>query len=339
MEVGIAYDLRKDFSPASGAPEDRLEEYDSEETVEAVAEALRANGCIPRRLGGGRRFVELVLEQPPALVFNIAEGHGTRSREAHVPAVCEMLGIPFTHSDPLALALSLDKAMTKRTVAAQGVATPSFAVVESVDQSAGLSLRYPLIAKPLFEGSSMGIRKCSRVADARALRVEVERLLRDYHQPVLVEEFCGGPEFTAGVLGTGREARVVGVMEIRPRRGRLEDFVYSLEVKRNYEEEVEYLVPPQQPRGLVEQVEQVALDAFRALGCRDVARVDVRVGADGAPKFLEINPLPGLNPVTGDLPMLAVRSGMPYTALIGFIVDSAWGRWTGGRKTHKDRRL
>src|SRR6188768_3241772 len=218
MRIGIAFDLKSDFDADASGPEDRLEEYDSTATVEAIAGVLKELGHEAQLLGGGRRFVERVLAAPPDLVFNIAEGFGSRSREAHVPAVCEMLRVPCTHSDPLTLAVTLDKAMAKRLAASMGVTTPRFAVVETPEQASDLPLEYPLIAKPLFEGSSMGIRRHSRVADVAALRREVERLRRDYAQPALVEEFCSGPEFTVGVEGTGSRARVIGVMEIAPRR-------------------------------------------------------------------------------------------------------------------------
>jgi D-alanine-D-alanine ligase len=327
VDIGIAYDLKQAFSPAADDPEDRLEEYDSQATVDAIRGALEARGHEVRLLGGGRGFIEAVLARPPDLVFNIAEGYGTRSREAHVPSVLEMLHVPVTHSDPLTLAVTLDKAVAKRLVSAVGLSTPRFAIVESLAQLAALPLTPPLMTKPLFEGSSMGIRRASRVADGAALRERVARLIVDYHQPVLVEEFCPGPEFTVGVVGNGAEARPLGVMEIIPRRDRLEEFVYSLEVKRNYLEEVEYHVPPRRPAALIAAIEQLALGCYRALGCRDIARVDIRVGADGEPKFLEVNPLPGLHPVTGDIVIIAERSSVPYVELIGGIVDHARGRY------------
>ena len=327
MDIGIAFDLKADHQDAAdGGPDDRLEEYDSIATVEAIAAALHELGHRPRAIGGGRRFVEALLARPPELVFNIAEGRGTRSREAHVPAVCEMLGVPVTHSDPLTLAVTLDKAMAKRLAASAGVATPRFAVVEGAGELAGLDLAWPRIAKPLFEGSSIGIRKSSRAGDPASLAREVERIARDYAQPVLVEEFCTGPEFTVGVLGTGTGARAIGAMEIVPRRGRPEEFVYSLEVKRDYQNEVEYHVPPRRDARTVGRVLELAVAAHRALGCRDVSRVDVRLDADDQPRFLEVNPLPGLNPVTGDLVILSGRSGLPYRELVGAIVAGALAR-------------
>jgi D-alanine-D-alanine ligase len=328
--IGIAYDLKADMERAAQRavgegelPDDAFEEYDSEATVAAIEEALGANGYRTRRLGSGRSFLARAMHDAGDLVFNIAEGYGTRSREAHVPSALEMLGIPYTHSDPLTLALTLDKAMAKRVVASAGVPTPRFAVVESLEGIDDLPLRYPLIAKPLFEGSSMGVRKHSRVTDPDSLRELVVQLLADYHEPVLVEEFAGGPEFTVGVLGTGAGAQVIGAMEIVPKRCDVGEFVYSLEVKRNYLEEVEYAAPPDRPAELVRAVEEVGLAAYRALACRDVGRVDVRLDADGEPKFLEVNPLPGLNPVTGDLVILARANGLHYADLIGRIVEGA----------------
>lgn len=331
--IGIAYDLKTDVERAvlrnagdEPLPDDLLEEYDSEATVSAIEEALLASGYRTRRLGSGRSFLAEAMREPGDLVFNIAEGYGSRSREAHVPSALEMLGVPYTHSDPLTLALTLDKAMAKRVVASAGVPTPRFAVVEHVDQTSSVPLSYPLIAKPLFEGSSMGVRNHSRVVDEVELRELVAQLLADYHEPVLVEEFASGPEFTVGILGTGASAEVIGAMEIVPRNCAIERFVYSLEVKRNYLEEVEYHAPPRRSPGIVAHVEEVALAAYRALACRDVGRVDVRLGADGEPKFLEVNPLPGLNPITGDLVILARAHGIAYAELIGRIVDGARAR-------------
>lgn len=328
LMVGIAYDLKADFERAARRvdgelPEDAFEEYDSEATVAALEDALASNGYQSRRLGSGRAFLSQIMAGPGDIVFNIAEGFGTRSREAHVPSALEMLGVPYTHSDPLTLALTLDKAMAKRVAAAAGVPTPRFAVVEYLEDARGLDLSYPRIAKPLFEGSSMGIRKHSRVTNNEDFMELIEQLLRDYREPVLVEEFASGPEFTVGILGSGASASVIGAMEIVPRNCSTSEFVYSLEVKRNYLEEVAYHVPPKRPTELVRTVEAVALAAYRALGCRDVARVDVRIGDDGEPKFLEVNPLPGLNPVTGDLVILARGNGISYHELIGRIVEGA----------------
>jgi D-alanine-D-alanine ligase len=325
MHIGIAYDLKSDFAARAAGPDDELEEYDSPATVEAIEQALRARGHSVTKLGGGRRFLAAVLEKAPDLVFNIAEGHGSRSREAHVPAVCEMLKIPHTHSDPLSMAVALDKAMAKRVVANAGVPTPRFAVVESARDLESLSLTFPLFAKPLYEGSSMGIRRNSRIGAPGDLDERVGTLLDHYHEPVLVEEFCDGPEFTVAVLGTGASAHVVAPMEIVPKQVAVADFVYSLEMKRstNWREEMEYVAPPRRDPALVRTIESIALGAHRALGCRDIARIDVRIGRDGAPKFIEANPLPGVAPGWSDLALLWECIGRSYEDLVNSIVDEA----------------
>ncbi|MEZ0229860.1 MAG: D-alanine--D-alanine ligase [Planctomycetota bacterium] len=328
MRIGIAYDLRSDFAPDAGAPVDRLEEYDSQETVDAIARALVAGGHEPRLLGGGRRFLESVLRSPPELVFNIAEGWGTRSREAHVPAVCEMLRIPFTHSDPLTLALTLDKPLTKRLAASHGVPTAPFAVVEKLEDLAApgalQGLAYPLFVKPAAEGSSMGVRKSSRVTGRAQLEAEVARCLADYRQPALIETFLPGVEFTVGLIGNGSSVEVLGVMEIEPRDGKPEEFVYGLETKRDYLAQVAYHIPP---RGVSAakraEVEKVAIAAFKALGCRDLSRFDIRLDAAGTPNFIEVNPLPGLSPRSGDIVILSSAMGWTYDKLVNRVVSEA----------------
>lgn len=347
MEIGIAFDLKADYVPASAGaaasagvhdgrpgdlPDDLYEEFDSIATVEGIEQALARGGYTTRRLGGGRRFLGSVLAKPCDLVFNIAEGFGTRSREAHVPSVLEMLSIPYTHSDPLTLAATLDKEVAKRLVASHGLATPRFVVIERAEQLRDverLALEYPLFAKPLFEGSSMGVRKKSRVRDAAELAERVGRLLADYREPVLVEEFCSGPEFTVGLVGNRANLRVLGVMEIVSRAVPQAEFVYSLEVKRNdaWHLEVDYHVPPRRDPELVERVSELARAAFRALGCRDLARIDIRLDAAGTPRFLECNPLPGLKPGWSDLALLCDRAGVEYDALILDVVRAARERW------------
>jgi len=332
MNIGIAFDLKTDFAAGQPddpqGPDDALEEYDSPATVDAIERVLVGRGHRVTKLGGGRRFVTAALETPPQIVFNIAEGHGSRSREAHVPAMCEMLGIAYTHSDPLTMAVALDKRMAKRIVAGEGVPTPRYAVIESARDLETLDLEYPLFAKPLFEGSSMGIRRNSKIAEESSLRERVGVLLAHYKEPVLVEEFCSGPEFTVAVVGTGASARVVAAMEIVPKRVAPADFVYSLELKRSpdWEQEMEYVVPPRRPAREIAAIEAVALGAYQALGCRDIARVDVRTGRDGEPKFIEANPLPGIAPGWSDLALLWQRMDRPYEDLIGTILDQACAR-------------
>jgi D-alanine-D-alanine ligase len=324
LDVGLAFDLRPDLPSHADAPLDAYEEYDCRETIEALAEALTRLGHGTRLLGGGRAFLDAVIAEPPQLVFNLAEGRGSRSREAHVPAACEMLRVPYTHSDPLTMALTLDKSMAKRVVQSAGIRTAPFRVIEATADADRVDLPFPLFVKPVAEGSSMGVRLSSRVSDRSALVREVDRCLDAYRQPVLIETYLSGEEVTVAVRGQGQSARVFGMMEVAPSDGRIAQFVYGLEAKRNYRRQVRYHVPPRSLTGdQCADAERVALAAYRVLGCRDIARVDLRLDAEGRAHFLEINPLPGLNPVTSDLCIMAGLLGVSYQALVGGIVEEA----------------
>jgi D-alanine-D-alanine ligase len=295
--------------------------------VGAIASALQACGHSPVLLGGGRTFLKRLMAEPPDLVFNIAEGWGTRSREAQVPAICELLRVPCTHSGSLTLALSLDKAMTKRVVAASGIPTPAFVCIDSIEELGTTSLPpFPLIAKPACEGSSIGIRSNSCCTDAGELRDRVGCLLRQYAGTVLIERFLPGIETTVLVMGNGPQAKVVGMMEISPRSESATAFVYSLEVKRDYRNRVEYHVPPRLPAQTLASIGETALAAYRALACRDIARLDIRLDHDGVPSLIEVNPLPGLHPVDGDVPILCNRLGISWVELVRRIVSEAEGR-------------
>jgi D-alanine-D-alanine ligase len=329
MRIGIACDLKTDSPVASHLPDDLLEEFDSPVTVEGIATVLRGLGHAVDIVGDGRPLIERLLADPPDFVFNFAEGHGTaRSREARVPAVLEMLGIPYSGSDPLTLAATLDKDCARRLVQSHGIAVPGGVVCDSAedvtDQMGRAGLRRPpWIVKPAWEGSSKGIRgKC--VADsADEAASAVRRLHAGYSQPVLIEEYIDGAELTVGVIGND-PPRLIGVMEVIPRQA-TERFVYSLEVKRDFVRQVRYECPPQLPPAVLTAVEQSALTCYGALGCRDVSRVDFRL-RDGTPYFLEVNPLPGLNPETSDLVIMARLAGWSYEQLIGRILEAAVAR-------------
>ena len=336
MRIGLAFDLKPQGALPAGAPDDLHEEFDSPATVQAIGGALRELGYEVIDLGNGRSLLEKLLRDPPDLVFNFAEGHGTsRNREARVPAVCEMLDIPCTGSDPLTLALALDKDMSRRVVADAGVIVPKgilltpppdaydgdYAEFPAMISESGLAL--PLIAKPNLEGSSKGIRsKCliERLEDAGPV---IASLWRDYRQAVLLEEYIVGEEVTVGVIDND-SPRVLGMMRILPRQP-TERFVYSLEVKRDWANRVSYECPPQLPFETLRALETAALQAYEILGCRDITRLDFRV-RDGVPYFLEANPLPGLNPETGDIVSIARFMGISHTQLIGAIVDAACAR-------------
>lgn len=336
MRIGIACTLKPPGPPPAGAPDDLNEEFDSPVTVHAIADVFRSLGHTVVELGDGRPFLEAVLTDPPDLVFNFAEGAGvSRSRESRVPAVCEMLGIPYSGSDPLALAVALDKDMTRRLAESLGVTIPKgvtlapppgdydgdFAEFPPILEEAGLPL--PVIAKPTCEGSSKGIRNRCLIKTAAEFGPTVVELWRNYRQPVLVEEYVAGDEVTIGLVGND-PPQPIGIMQMIPKQSPT-DFVYSLEVKRNWHDAVEYVAPARLPPEVARAVEADAMAVFAGLGCRDLARADFRV-RDGVPYFLEINPLPGLNPESSDLLYLAYRMGLTYPQLIGMVLDATLTR-------------
>lgn len=324
MRVGLAYNVKPAHLPAH-LPEDAFEEYDSEATVGHLCSALSALGHDVVRLGAGPGIIDALRHSMPDIVFNIAEGEGGRCREAHVPALLELLRIPYVGSDPLTLCVTLDKPVAKRLVASGGFPTPNFLTFRSADAFTGAGLAFPVIVKPAFEGSSKGVRLSSRAASPAQAREMVRFVTREYRQDAIVEEFIPGPEATVGILGN-ETPRVVGVMEIAPKTVRNEEFVYSLEVKRDWENQVEYRCPPRFPPEVCAEIERCAVGIHRLLGCRDFSRIDFRIDAKGIPQFIECNPLPGLSPGYGDLPIMADRMGMSYRSLISEILGHALSR-------------
>ncbi|MGZ8460524.1 MAG: D-alanine--D-alanine ligase family protein [Candidatus Deferrimicrobiaceae bacterium] len=324
MRIGLAYNVRPS-DPPSHLPEDAFEEYDSEATVGHICNALASLGHEVFRLGAGPGIIDALRETRPDIVFNVAEGEGGRCREAHVPALLEMLGIPYVGSDPLTLCVTLDKPVAKRLVASEGYPTPRFRSCSSPREVDEAGLSYPVIVKPAFEGSSKGVRLSSRASSPGEARERVGFVTATYGQSALVEEFVPGSEVTVGIVGNGIP-RIVGVMEIAPRKVRAEEFVYSLEVKRDWENLVEYRCPPALPAGVVAEIERCAAGIYRLLGCRDFSRIDFRLDGRMVPHFLECNPLPGLSPGYGDLPIMAEKMGTPYLALLSEILSCALSR-------------
>ena len=327
MKIGITYDLKSAALRGSNVPDDADEEFDSPHTIEAIAKVLRGMGHTVALLGDGSEFLEKVLDDKPDFVFNFAEGRGvSRSREARVPAVLELLDIPFTGSDPFTMAVTLDKDCAKRLVAMAGVAVPLSFALEPAAPASSIPiarLKFPLVIKPAWEGSSKGIRNQCFVNDAKRIP-DVVALLRQAHpQTVLLEEYIAGDEVTVGLLGKDPPA-ILGMMRIVPNFP-TEHFIYSLEVKRDFRKEVTYQCPPHLPPSTLEALAGAARTAFRVLGCRDVARIDFRVRG-GVPYFLEVNPLPGLHPHDSDLVIMAGQVGWSYERLVSTIVNEALKR-------------
>jgi D-alanine-D-alanine ligase len=317
--IGLTYDLREEYL-AQGLNPEEVAEYDSPDTVEAIAAALAAAGHQTRAVGSLPRLVQaLAAGRRWDLVFNIAEGRGGYGREAQVPALLDYYGIPCTFSDPLTLALTLHKGMAKRVVRDLGLATPAFAVVERPEQAGRVELGWPLFAKPVAEGTGRGVGAASRVENKEELARVCARLLARYGQPVLVEQYLPGRELTVGITGTGPRAQVVAVMEVSL-RSQAEPGAYSFRNK----EQCERLVRYRRLEGrLALECGELALAAWRGLGCRDAGRVDLRCDARGRPQFLEVNPLAGLHPEHSDLPILCGLAGVGYRELIGRILGSA----------------
>lgn len=332
MRIGITYDLRTS-APAAHLPDDHQEEFDSPVTIDAIAAVLVELGHEVIKLGDGPPMLARLLAEPPDFVFNFAEGHGTsRNREARVPAVCELLNIPHTGSDVLTLAATLDKDIARRLVASAGLPVPHGRVLDEDQHLADLDLTglpFPLIVKPAWEGSSKGIRGKCVAENGTELAEAVTFLRTNYPQPVLIEEFIDGEELTVGVLGN-QNPRILGILRVLPLKP-TSRFVYSLEVKRDYANQVAYECPARLAPADVQRIETTARAVFRTLGCRDVARIDFRLRA-GVPYFLEVNPLPGLNPESSDLVILAQAVGWSYQQLISTILQAALERT--GRAGH-----
>lgn len=327
MKIGITYDLRDEYL-AQGFSAEETAEFDKVETIEGIEMALQALNHDTERIGNVRGLIgKLAAGERWDLVFNIAEGLSGFGREAQIPAVLDAYQIPYTFSDPLVLALTLHKGMTKRVIRDLQIPTSDFCIVEHEDQIEGVNLALPLFAKPVAEGTSKGISGASKITNRKELKTVCLNLLKTFQQPVLVEGYLPGREFTVGIIGTGAEATVIGVMEVLLNE-KAEAGVYSYYNKENYQRLVEYRLASGR---IADSCAAVALKAWRGLGCHDAGRVDLKLDADGVPNFIEVNPLAGLNPKNSDLPILSGLAGISYQQLIKMILDTTLKRINAGR--------
>ncbi|MEX2155660.1 MAG: hypothetical protein WD773_02335 [Gemmatimonadales bacterium] len=333
MRIGLAYNEKPESSNAS----DAYAEWDDPSTINAVEQALGVYGNVVR-LEADEFFPQKLSLARPEIVFNMAEGLHGPSRESHVPAICEYLNVPYTGSDPLTLALTLHKGRTKEILAYRGVPTAPFRVIERIADLGQMPLPFPLFVKPIAEGSGKGI-FINNLCDSPAQLAErVLFLLERYDQPVLVETYLTGPEFTVAILGNGRDVRCLPIVGF--------DFatlpagappVYGYEAKwiwdtREHPLAIFQCPPADVPGPLYREIERVALDAYGALGCRDWCRVDVRVDRFAVPNIVELNPLPGIIPdpsMNSCFPKAARVAGYTYDELIQEVVRIAWQRITG----------
>jgi D-alanine-D-alanine ligase len=323
MRVGFVYNVRSKHALAAG---DEDAEFDDPATIAAIGDAIGSHGHDVVGLEADATLPAALDAANVDVVFNIAEGKGSRSRESQVPALLDLLGIPYTGSDAVALGVTLDKSLAKLVVRSAGIATPLGVVMTTGDEALPDGFRLPAVVKPLHEGSGKGITSDSVVTDEGRLRKLARAVIDRYGQPVLSEEYVVGREITVGLLGS--PARVLPPMEVKfidpPAHP-----VYSFEVKQEWERLVQYEVPAVLDDGTLAAITSASERAFAALGCRDVARLDFRLDPAGVVYFLECNPLPGLGPRghgLGDLTLIAESAGISFEGLIGAILDCALRR-------------
>jgi D-alanine-D-alanine ligase len=323
--------LRSDLSQP-----DLYAEWDEPETIEAVASALSALGeVIP--LEADQDFPRRLMDAKPDFVFNIAEGLYGVNREGHVPSICEFLGIPYHASDPLSLALTLHKGRAKEIMAYYGVPTAPFVIANTRADARNVQLPFPLFAKPALEGSGKGITEKSLCSNRAKLLQVVGELLDTYQEPVLIETWLPGQEFTVAVLGNGREARCLPIVGMKWDALPLGATpIYGYEAKWLWDTPDHPLdlfeCPARIPKDLARDIRSAVLGAYKILGCRDWCRVDVRCDAAGRPMVVELNPLPGILPNPQDnscFPKAARAAGMSYDELIQAVADVAWRRISG----------
>ncbi|MCM8773967.1 MAG: ATP-grasp domain-containing protein [Candidatus Omnitrophica bacterium] len=325
--IGITFNLKREK-----LSDDRQEEYDEIETVEALKAEIESYGFKVILLEQRDAFLKDLLKSKPDFVLNIAEGRSnTRSRESEIPSILESLNIPYSGSDPISLGITLDKYLTNIILNAKGVPVPFMFMVKNSEEISFLKHIFKnidyFIVKPRWEGSSKGIFLNSIVSDLKQLKKRIRFITSRYSQPALVEEFLPGDEFTVGVLGNGERIRILGMMKISYRRQLSKFFIYSLEVKREWQKNVRYEPEDKIPFDIRKNLEKYALEAFRILELRDIARIDMRLDSNGLPKIIDINPLPGLSPLYSDLPILYKLKGGSYSGLIKVILEEAFLRY------------
>jgi len=325
MKIGLTYDLRSEYLEM-GYSEEETAEFDRDDTIRAIESTLRELGHETECIGHARKLVAaMAAGRSWELVFNIAEGLHGIGREAQVPAILDLYNIPYTFSDPLVMSLTLHKGMTKRVLRDAGVPTCDFLLAESESDAGAVGFAPPYFVKPVAEGTGKGVTPASIVRDRSALPAAVKSLLDLYKQPVLLESFLPGREFTVGIVGTGKEAEAIGTIEV-VLLDRAEQGVYSYINKENCEELVEYRLVSADNDRIVREAEKISLDAWRILGCRDAGRIDLRCDGDGQPQFIEVNPLAGIHPEHSDLPIICTKKGISYRSLIERIIKSATAR-------------
>ena len=321
LRVGVACNIKTDHSSEEQA------EFDEPQTVAAICAALEEGGFETAVLEAADEFPQKLEAAAPDIVFNIAEGKSGRCREAQIPAILEYYGVPFTGSDAAALSIAMDKALTKQIAQSLGIETPPYYVIRKGDAEFPDKLSFPLLVKPNAEGSSMWISDTSIAGDTAELRGLVNRLTDGYDGDLLAEAYIDGREFTVGIIGNGSRLRVFDPMEIIFYKQKGPYKIYSYEIKQNFKNYIRYECPPNLPEETIARMKNSAEGIYETLGCLDFARIDFRLSENGTVYFIEVNPLPGLNPGYSDFPMLAGYHGIPYNSLIRAILHCALKRY------------
>jgi len=336
FNVALLANLKVNAPHMEGMPEDQWDDLDSEKTVTALVEAIRAGGHACEFLEGDIALYDKIRKFKPDICFNICEGHFGDAREAQVPALLEMLRIPYTGSKVLTLALALDKPMTKRVLSYHDLPTPAFQSFERVDEALDDKLSFPLFVKPSSEGTGMGVSGQSIVRNEVGLREQVASILGRYKEPALVEQYIEGREVTARRLPENEVAprvqaglRFLPPMEVNLQPFLETDIVYSNRLKVALAEQLEYLCPAPLDADMVDELNWLTAAVFRVTGGLDVSRVDFRldVNDNWKPYILEINPLPGLSPGISDLVIEAQADGISHSELVNMVLDTALRRY------------
>ncbi|MBI2618966.1 MAG: ATP-grasp domain-containing protein [Ignavibacteriales bacterium] len=313
---------------------DTYAEWDTQATVNAVQSALEERHRVTLIEANEEAF-QRFREVRPEIVFNIAEGFRGASRESQIPAMLEMLGIPYTGSNPVTLGICLDKSRAKEILSYYRIPTPPFSVISSLQDLAIAPVSFPGIVKPLHEGSSKGIFNASIVRTAAELQIEVERIVMEYDQPALVEKFLPGREFTVALLGNGNDVKVLPIAEIRfDALPPAVSPIYSYEAKWIWDQ-LDHPIdvhecPARIGDALRHKIESICKQAFRLLGCRDWCRIDVRLDENGEPNIIELNPLPGILPNPEEhscFPQAARAAGISYNQMLNEVLNAAIVRY------------
>jgi len=324
MKVGLTYDLKTDYALRKDDPPDANAEFDHPDTIKVIARSFESRGFAVKKIGNVSHLLENLDKLDVDIVFNISEGLIGRNRESQVPILLEMAGVPFVGADALSLGISLDKIMAKKIFLAEGIPTPKFMEVKTVDGLSNLDhLKFPLFVKPRFEGSSKGLTETSRVENKEELKAQVERIISVYKQPALIEEFIRGEEFTIAVIGNDPpEALPIVQIKIDGQLNLKDKFYTFGHIK---DDKLEYVCPAPVSESLKNKLNDLAIRTFKAIECRDFGRVDFRVDEKGNPYVLEINPLPSLS--TEDVFMVIAKVlGISYEDMLGRILGAALKR-------------